>query len=129
MATRVESSVSKYTYDDVLVKPKRKGKADLVINHKSAGRMAKIVNKQFKRYGDGIISYRPYDEDDYCSFKIQKIKSRSDRMIIKGKKGSCGNLPLAFGPTDISYAWGDISYDEAVKRAEAYDDLFTTVDI
>ena len=88
MATKINTSVSTATYDDVIVKPKPRGKADLVINHEYAGEMAKMHKKNFKKYGDSIISYKPDDEDEFCSFKIRKIKSKvsSDQMIIKGKR-------------------------------------------
>ena len=92
MATKIKTSVSTASYDDVFVKPKRKGKADLVINHEYAGEMAKMHKKNFKKYGDSIISYKPYDEDEFCSFKIQKIKSSFDNIVIKGKKGNCKNF-------------------------------------
>ena len=131
MASKVKTSVSTAQYDDVFIKPKGKGKgkADLVINHEYAGQIAKMHNKSFKKYGDGIISYKPFDEDDFCSFKIQKIKSRSDRMIIKGKKGNCGFLPLPFDSTTVSFAWGDFdSYREAVKLAEGYGEFFPLAD-
>ena len=128
MSTKINTSVSTATYDDVLIKPKRKGKADLVINHPYAREMAKMHKKDFKKYGDSIISYKPYDEDDFCSFKIQKIKSRSDKIIIKGKKGNCGNLPLPFGETTISFGWGYDSFSEATEAAEGLLDLGTLVD-
>ena len=131
MATKINTSVSTATYDDAFIKPKGKGKGkgDLVINHEYAGRMAKMHNKSLKKYGDGIISYKPSDEDDFCSFKIQKIKSRSDRMIIKGKKGNCGSLPLPDDSTTISFAWGDFdSYREAEKNAEGLGGIFPMAD-
>ena len=128
MATKIKTSVSTASYDDVFVKPKRKGKADLVINHDYAGEMAKMHKKNFEKYGDSIISYKPYDEDKFCSFKIKKIKSSSDRMIIKGKKGNCGNLPLPFGSTTVSFAWGYDSFSEAENAAEGHGDLFALVD-
>ena len=46
---KTKKSVSTATYDDVLIKPKRKGKADLVINHEYAGEMAKMHKKNFKK--------------------------------------------------------------------------------
>ena len=130
MATKINTSVSTATYDDVIVKPKPRGKANLVINHEYAGEMAKMHKKNFKKYGDSIISYKPDDEDEFCSFKIRKIKSKvsSDQMIIKGKKGNCGNLPLPFGSTTVSFAWGYDSFSEAEKAAGGYEDLFALVD-
>ena len=128
MATKINTSVSTATYDDVIVKPKPRGKADLVINHEYAGEMAKMHKKNFKKYGDSIISYKPDDEDEFCSFKIRKIKSSSDQMIIKGKKGNCGNLPLPFGSTTVSFAWGYDSFSEADNAAEGHGDLFALVD-
>ena len=125
---KTKTSVSTATYDNVFIYPKRKGKADLVINHEYAGEMAKKHKRDFKKYGDSIISYKPYDEDEFCSFKIQKIKSSSDQMVIRGKKGNCGNLPLPFGSTTVSFAWGYDSYGEAEKAAEGYEDLFALVD-
>ena len=123
-----ETSVSTTTFDDVIIKPKRKeGKADLVINHQNAKRMAKIYKKNLKNYGDGIISYKAYDEDEFCSFKIRKIKFRSDKVIIKGKKGDCESLSLPFGSTTISFAWGYDSFSEAEEAREEYLDLFTAL--
>ena len=86
--------------------------------------------KNFKKHEDSIISYKPDDEDEFCSFKIRKIKSKvsSDQMIIKGKKGNCGNLPLPFGSTTVSFAWGYDSFSEAEKAAGGYEDLFALVD-
>ena len=129
MATDKNTSVSTVTYDDVFIKPKRKGKADLVINHQYASEMARMRKKELKEYGDGIISFKPSDEDEFCSFKIQKIKSKADQMIIKGKKGNCEFLPLLFGPTIVSFGWGDFeSYDEAEKAAADYGDLLGLAD-
>ena len=125
---KTKKSVSTSTYNDVIIKPKRNGKASLVINHEYAGEMANMHEKNLKKYGDSIISYKPYDEDEFCSFKIQKIKSSSDQMIIKGKKGNCGNLPLPFGSTTVSFAWGYDSYGKAVEAAEGLLDLSTLVD-
>ena len=126
--SKTKTSISTATYDNVYIYPKRKGKADLRIQHEYAGEMAKMHKKNFKKYGDSIISYKPYDEDEFCSFKIQKIKSSSDQMVIRGKKSNCGNLPLPFGSTTVSFAWGYDSYSEAEKAAEGYEDLFALVD-
>ncbi|AII43958.1 hypothetical protein KR100_11380 [Synechococcus sp. KORDI-100] len=90
--------------------------------------MAKMHKKNFKKYGDSIISYKPYDEDEFCSSKIKKIKSSSNQMIIKGKKSNCKNLPLPFDSTTVSFAWGYDSFGEAEKAAEGYGDLFALVD-
>ena len=49
-------------------------------------------------------------------------------MIIKGKKGNCGNLPLPFGSTTVSFAWGYDSFSEAENAAEGHGDLFALVD-
>ena len=127
---KTKTSISTATYDNVYIYPKRRGKADLSIQHEYAGKMAKMHKKNLKKYGDSIISYKPDDEDEFCSFKIQKIisKSSSDQMIIKGKKGNCGNLPLPFGPTTVSFAWGFDSFSEAEKAAGGYEDLFALVD-
>ena len=129
MATKINTSVSTATYDDVIVKPKPRGKADLVINHEYAGEMAKMHKKNFKRHGDSIISYKPSDEDEFCSFKIRKIKFRSDKIIIKGKKGDCESLPLASDSTTISFAWGYNSFSEAEKAREEYLDLFLLTEL
>ena len=128
MATKINTSVSTATYDDVIVKPKPRGKDDLVINHEYAGEMAKMHKKNFKKYGDSIISYKPDDEDEFCSFKIQRIKSSSDQMVIKGKKSNCGSMPDWESSATVSFAWGYDSYSEAVKAAEGYEDLFALVD-
>ena len=125
---KIETSLSTTTYDDVIIKPKRKeGKADLVINHQNAKELAKMYRKNLKNYGDGIISYKPSEEDEFCSFKIRKIKFRSDKIIIKGKKGDCESLPLPFGSTTISFAWGYDSFSEAEEAREEYLDLFTAL--
>ena len=123
-----ETSVSTATFDDVIIKPKRKeGNADLVINHQNAKKLGKMYKKNLKNYGDGIISYRAYDEDEFCSFKIRKIKFRSDKVIIKGKKGDCESLALPFGSTTISFAWGYDSFSEAKEAREEYLDLFAAL--
>ena len=128
--TKTETSLSTTTYDDVIIKPKRKeGKADLVINHQNAKQLAKMYRKNLKNYGDGIISYKPSDEDEFCSFKIRKIKFRSDKIIIKGKKGDCESLPVPSDSTTISFAWGYDSFSEAEKAREEYLDLFSFTEL
>ena len=125
---QTQTSVSTITYDDVIIKPKRKeGKADLVINHQDAKQLGKFYKKNLKNYGDSIISYKAYDDDEFCSFKIRKIKFRSDKVIIKGKKGDCESLALPFGSTTISFAWGYDSFSEAEEAREEYLDLFATL--
>ena len=49
-------------------------------------------------------------------------------MTIKGKKGNCGFLPLPFGSTTVSFAWGYDSFSKAEKDAEGYLDLYALVD-
>ena len=130
MATKQKRSVFTSTYDDAFIKPKGKGKgkADLVINHEYAGEMAKMHKKNFKKYGDSIISYKPSFEDEFCSFKIQRIKSSSDQMVIKGKKSNCGSMPDWESSATVSFAWGYDSYSEAEKAAEGLLDLGTLVE-
>jgi len=124
---KTKTSVLTADYDAVLIKPKRNGKVDLVINHQYAKEMAKMHKKNLKKYGDSIISYKAYDEDEFCSFEIRKIKSRSDRMIIKGKKSNCKNLPLPFGSTTISFASGYDSFGAAVEATEDSLDSLTVL--
>ena len=75
MSTKINTSVSTATYDDVLIKPKRKGKADLAINHQHTSQMARMHQKNLKKYGDSIISYKPDDEDEFCFLKFKKSKA------------------------------------------------------
>ena len=123
----IDTNVLTVTYDDVIIKPKSKGRVDLVINHQHARKMAKMQKKNLKKYGDSIISYKAYDEDEFCSFEIRKIKSRPDRVIFKGKNSNCETLPLPFGSTIISFAWGYDSFGKAEEAAEENLDLFTTL--
>ena len=126
--SKTKTSISTATYDNVYIYPKRKGKVDLSIQHEYAGKMAKMHKKNFKKYGDSIISYKPSFEDGFCSFKIQRIKSSSDQMVIKGKKSNCGSMPDWESSATVSFAWGYDSYSEAVKAAEGLLDLGTLVD-
>ena len=123
--SKTKTSISTATYDNVYIYPKRRGKADLSIQHEYAGKMAKMHKKNFKKYGDSIISYKPMDEDEFCSFKIQKIKSSFDNIVIKGKGGNCKNYYFPYDSTTVSFAWGYDSFNEAEKAAEQLLELDT----
>ena len=125
--SKTKTSISTATYDNVYIYPKRRGKADLSIQHEYAGKMAKMHKKNFKKYGDSIISYKPMDEDEFCSFKIQKIKSSYDNIVIKGKGGNC-KLLLSIWFDHVSFAWGYDSFNEAEKAAKELLELNTLVD-
>lgn len=116
------NNVFRTTFDDVIIKPKGKqGKAKLVINQENAKEIGKLLKRSFKSYDDSIISYKPFDEDEFCSFEMRKIKVRSNKIIIKGKKGDCEFLPLPFGETTIAFAWGYDSFSEAKEAREELD--------
>ena len=81
------------------------------------------------QFGDGIKGKLARLTGQNMGNTTQQIRGGNSReIIIKGKKGNCRNLPLPFGTTTVSFAWGYDSFSEAEKAAGGYEDLFSLVD-
>ena len=86
---KTKKSVSTATYDDVLIKPKRKGKADLVINHEYAGEWRRCIRRISKNMeiASSVISLPLKMNFARLKFKGSKVvpikwSSKVKRVIV-----------------------------------------------